>query len=240
MDIYSRLKTGFMELVESHGWEEESIKVNVRTLKAEEAIGNPEDRDYPIIKGRESMIEALFHGAQGQAFTDMPGDFSGTLKQVTNMDLASNKERAIFIAALNAVMRHTSQAEKTIHCRDDAPPVCGRELREYIARKYGKPRIAMVGLQPRMVQNLAEGFDIRVTDMDDDNIGQVKFGVPIESPDKTAENIEWCDLAVVTGSTLANASVTDILSEKPTIYYGVTVAGPAAMLKLERFCPLGT
>ena len=76
--------------------------------------------------------------------------------------------------------------------------------------------------------------------MDDDNIGQVKFGVPIESPKKTAENIEWCDLAVVTGSTLANASVTDILSEKPTIYYGVTVAGPAAMLKLERFCPLGT
>jgi len=240
MNIYSRLKTGFMELVATRGWEEESIRVNVRILKPEEAIGRPEDSDYPIIKGRERMIEALFHDARGQAFTDMPGDFSGTLKQITAMDLTSNYERATFIAALNAVMRYTSQAEKTIHCRDEAPPSCARELTQYVGNKYGRPRIAMVGLQPRMVQNLAEHFEIRVTDMDEDNIGQVKFGVQINSPEMTLENIQWCDLALVTGSALVNATITNILSEKPTIYYGVTIAGAASMLKLERFCPLGT
>ena len=239
MDVYDRLKAGFLELIEERGWGEENIKVNVRTLTADEAIGHPEDQDYPIIKGRERMMEASFHGAQGQAFTDMPGGFTGTLKQIAEMDLKSNYERAVFLAALNAVMRHTSEADKTVHCRDDDPPACGRELSEYISRKYGHPKIAMIGLQPRMVQNLVKDFEIRVTDLDDDNIGQVKFGVRIDGPDKTLENLAWSDLALVTGSTLANATITEILSDKPTIYFGVTVAGPAAMLKLERFCPLG-
>ena len=184
-------------------------------------------------------MEADFHGDKGQAFTDTPGNFSGTLKQITEMDLNDNYQRALFVAALNAVMRHTGQALGTIHCRDDAPPKCGVELAEYITQKYGQPKIAMIGLQPRMVQNLAPKFELRVTDLDDDNIGREKFGLKIGGPEQTLDNLAWCDLAVVTGSTLANATIMEILSEKPTIFFGVTVAGPAAMLNLERFCPLG-
>jgi hypothetical protein len=62
----------------------------------------------------------------------------------------------------------------------------------------------------------------------------------VQGPDMTKENLEWCDLALVTGSTLANASIMELLSEKPTIFFGVTVAAAAAMLDLNRFCPLGT
>lgn len=240
MRIYEQLKSSFQELISERSWADEDISVRVRTLKPEEAIGRPDDQDYPIIKGRERMIEAEFRGAKGQAFTDSPGDFYGTLKQVAAMDLDNNKQRSVFVAALNAVMRHAGRAEKTIHCRDDAPPACAEKLVDYIEKKYGHPRIAMVGLQPRMVQRLSERFDIRVTDLDEDNIGTVKFGVPIEGPEKTRANIEWCDAVLVTGSTLANASVIELLSGKPTIFFGVTVAGPASMLNLERFCPLGS
>ncbi|MBU2550765.1 MAG: hypothetical protein KKB20_20315 [Proteobacteria bacterium] len=240
MNVYDRLKTGFEELIESNGWENEGIRVQVRTLSPDEAIGRPEDQDYPIIKGRERMMEAEFHGARGQAFTDMPGGFSGTLKQIAEMELESNYARAVFLACLNAVMRHAGSVEGTVHCRDDAPPRCAAELAGYIEEKYGRPRIAMIGLQPRMVQVLAGRFEVRVTDLDEDNIGRDKFGVVIGGPDRTLDNIAWCDVALVTGSTLANATIMDVLSAKPTIYFGVTAAGPAVMLELERFCPLGS
>ena len=212
----------------------------MRTLTPEEAIGNPEDQDYPIIKGRERVVEADFRGAKGQAFTDSPGHFAGTLGQIAALDLKDNHERSVFVAALNAVMRHLGLADKTIHCRDEAPPLCARELAEYIRTNYGRPKIALVGLQPRMLQVLSKEFKVRVTDLDEDNIGRVKFGAPIGGPEETPANIEWCDVAVVTGSTLANATITQLLSEKPTIYFGVTVAGPAAMLGLLRFCPHGS
>ena len=240
MDIYQEMKQGFSDLIEANGWEQETIRVKVRTLSAEEAIGNPADRDYPIIKGRERMIEADFRGAKGQAFTDMPGGFSGTLMQIAEMPLETNHQRAVLLAALNAVMRGAGRVEKTIHCRDDAPPRCAGELADYIEEKYGRPRIAMIGLQPRMAQALAERFELRVTDLDEDNIGLEKFGLTIGGPGQTLDNIAWCDLVLATGSIMANATITDILSDKPTIYFGVTVAGPAALLNLERFCSRAT
>jgi hypothetical protein len=138
------------------------------------------------------------------------------------------------------VTRHLGIADKTVHCKDDAPPQCAKELAEHIADKYGNPKIAVVGFQPRMIQELSVRFPCRVTDLDEDNIGTEKFGIMVQGPDKTQENIGWCDLALVTGSTLANASIMELLSEKPTIFFGVTVAAAAAMLDLDRYCPLGT
>ncbi len=40
----------------------ETIQVRVRTLSPQEAIGDPEDKDYPLTKGRERMMEAEFKG----------------------------------------------------------------------------------------------------------------------------------------------------------------------------------
>ena len=76
--------------------------------------------------------------------------------------------------------------------------------------------------------------------MDRDNLGQERFGVTVEGPEMTEDVLEWCDLALITGTTFSNASVAAMMGEKPTIFYGVTVAGPARILALERFCPLGT
>ena len=91
-----------------------------------------------------------------------------------------------------------------------------------------------------MAQALGARFPLRVTDMDLDNIGTEKFGVTVEDPEMTGEVLEWCDLALVTGTTFSNASVAQMPGDKPLIFYGVTVAGPAQVLGLERFCPLGS
>ena len=190
VDVYSILKNRFLELIQSNGWDGETIQVRVGTLRPDQAIGNPEHQDYPIIKGREQMLEAEFQGARGHAFTDTAGNFQGALREIADMDLADNYQRAVFVAGLNAVMRRAGLVERTVHCRDQEPVHCAKELVRYVSEKYGRPRMAMVGLQPRMAQALsAAGIPLRITDLDEDNIGQQKFGITIEG--RTGPGTIW-------------------------------------------------
>ena len=101
-------------------------------------------------------------------------------------------------------MKYLGLITKTVHCKNDEPRQCSYELARYVDRNYGHPRIAFVGFQPRMVETLSNRFEIRVTDMDQDNIGTEKFGVTIHGPEKTGEHVDWCDIALVTGTTIVN------------------------------------
>jgi hypothetical protein len=213
--------------------------VRAKVLSPQEAIGDPEHKDYPIITGRERIIQAEFRDSFGHAFTDMFGDFTGRAVDIAGMELLNNFRRAVFISSLNAVMRYLGLIDRSLHCRDDEPVGCSEQLIEYIAGKYGSPKIAMVGLQPRMVEALSKSFETRVTDLDSANIGSEAHGVMIRGPEHTAENLEWCDIGVVTGSTIVNSTLPDFLISKPVVFYGVTVAGAARVLGLESFCPSG-
>jgi len=239
MNIYDTLRKYFITLVKENHLEEQDIIVRARPLTPEEAIGNPEDKDYPLIIGRERMMQAELRNTFGQAYTDMYGHYSGKLIDIGEMELKNNFRRAIFISSLNALMRYLGLIEKTMHCRNDEPRECSLKLTEYIAKKYGHPKIAMAGLQPRMVESLARNFEIKVTDMDYANINNEKFGVIIQSPKNTKDNLDWCDIALVTGSTIVNNTLTDFLTSKPVIFYGVTIAGAAKVLGLEHYCYCG-
>ena len=239
MNIYDKLRKYFITLVKENHLEEQDIIVRARPLTPEEVIGNPEDKDYPLIIGRERMMQTEFKNTRGQAYTDMYGNYSGKLLEIAEMELKNNFRRAIFISSLNAVMRYLGLVDKTMHCRDDEPRECSSQLAEYIAKKQGHPRIAMVGLQPRMVESLVNNFEIKVTDMDYANIDTNKFGVTIQSPQKTKEHLDWCDVALVTGSTIVNDTIADFLINKPVIFYGVTISGAAKALGLENYCYCG-
>jgi len=213
--------------------------VHAAALTSEEAIGNPEDKDYPLIIGKERLMQAEFRGALGQAFTDMYGDFSGRLSNILAMDLRNNFQRAVFISSLNAVMRYLGLITKTVHCRDDEPPRCSQALVGYVAENYGKPKIAFIGFQPRMVQALSPRFELKVNDLDQSNIGQEKFGVVIHGPEKTQENLNWCDVALVTGTTVVNDTMEQFMLSKPVVFYGITISGVASLLGLNYFCRYG-
>jgi hypothetical protein len=77
-------------------------------------------------------MQAEFSGCFGQAFTYMYGDFEGTLRDVRAMELANNYRRAIFVATLNAVMRHLGMIGGSIHCKDKGPAECGLDLLEFL------------------------------------------------------------------------------------------------------------
>jgi len=237
--LYDHIIEEFTRIIGEHGLESETVMVRAAALTPEEAIGNPEDKDYPLIVGKERLMQADFRGALGQAFTDMYGNFDGQLSNILAMDLRNNFQRAVFISSLNAVMRYLGLITKTVHCRDDEPPRCSQELAGYVAENYGEPKIALIGFQPRMVQALSPRFELRVNDLDRSNIGQEKFGVTIDDPGKTQDNLNWCDVALVTGTTVVNDTFEQFMITKPVIFYGVTISGVAKLLGLNHFCYYG-
>ncbi len=238
--LYDIIKKEFVKLINENGLQGEKVIIRATPLSPQQAIGNPEDRDYPLVIGVERLMQAEFRGSLGQAFTDMYGDFSGRLSDIVAMDLRNNFRRAIFISSLNAVMRHLGLITKTIHCKNNQPRECSHELVGYIERNYGHPRVAMVGFQPRMVEALSERFELRVTDMDRDNIGKEKFGVKIYDPSQTEGHLNWCDIALVTGTTVVNDTIDQFSISKPAIFYGITISGVAKLLGLNHFCYFGS
>ena len=237
---YNELREKFIEIIRNNSLESEEVTIQATTLSAEEAIGNPEDKDYPLIIGRERMMQAEFRGCFGQAFTDMYGNFNSQLSGIASMELTNNFRRAIFVSSLNAVLRYLGLTEKTQHCKNTEPKQCSLQLVKRIENEYGDPRIAIVGFQPRMIEVLSQRFEVKVTDMDKQNIGTEKFGITIGRPDDSEANLKWCDLALVTGTTVVNDTIDRFTaSSKPVIFYGVTISGSAQILGLNQFCYYG-
>lgn len=236
--VYNILKKDLLRLSDKYNLYNKTISVRIHSLTAEEAIGNPVDRDYPIITGREKMIQAYFDKAKGQAFTDEYGEINLTVNDLINNDLTSNKERAYFIAAFNSIYRHLGLCDKTIHCKDEDPIKCGKALLEALPPRE---KILLVGLQPRLLQSLIEdGREVRVLDLDQENIGTKRYSVMIEGPDATEDGIKWCDRILATGSTIVNGSITTFLNRnKPSLFFGVTISAPAKVLGLNVFCHEG-
>jgi uncharacterized protein (DUF4213/DUF364 family) len=238
-NTYNEMKERFAGIVKEYGLEKENVAITAVPLTPEEVIGNPEDKDYPLVTGKERMMQAEFKGAFGQAFTDMFGNFNGRLSDILIMDLSNNFRRAVYVASLNAVMRHLGLIDRTTHCKNNEPVQCSEELAQYIRQKYGSPKIAIAGLQPRMVQTLAPLFAVKVTDLDRNNIGTEKFGVLINGPENTEDNLKWCDIALVTGTTVVNNTIDQFRIDKPVIFFGVTISGAAQLLGLDTICYYG-
>lgn len=237
MNLYDQLKEALRKEIQKHSLSGQNISVRCKALSATEAIGNPEHDDYPIIKGKEVMVEAVFKGAKGQGFTDEFENADLIVDDLLKINLDSNKKRSIFISGLNAVFRHLNLCDKTIHCKDEEPKECARNLPEAIGPLNN---VLLVGYQPRFLEMLKSIYSIRVVDMDQDNIGSEVSGVVIEPPEMTADAIKWCDLIFATGSTIVNATITYFLNrDKPVIFYGVTISAAATILNLKKFCHCG-
>jgi len=238
--IYENIRQEVIKLCKSQNLMAQPVRVRAHALSTEEAIGHPEADDFPLQKGKEKLMQAHFLDAAGQAFTDRYGDFDGVLKNVLHLKLENNFQRAVFVATINAVLRHMKQIAKTIHCHDRGPNECAGELVRYLESTHGSPKVAQIGFQPRMVEALAANFPLRVLDLDPDNIGARKFQITVEGPGNVKDVIDWADLLLVTGTTLVNGTIGDFLGQKPILFYGTTIAGTAHLMKWDWFCHRST
>jgi hypothetical protein len=120
MDLLSQAKDKLTHILsEGQLTESSTIRITARGLTATEAIGQPKRTDYPIQNGKEVMIEAECAGCLGQAFTDEPSDYLGSLTDILQLPLDGSANRALFVAALNAVLRKNKLADRTVHCKDE-------------------------------------------------------------------------------------------------------------------------
>ena len=251
-----RSETGILEQTRAHirnlAEKKHLLHVNVavlaRPLSPEEAIGNPGRRDFPIIVGKERVVEATLLGSWGHAYTDSPREFLGTLESVLNLELTTNQNRAIYVATLNALMSNLKMAEKTVHCKDDEPEECALEIAASLLEKYGKADVGLIGLNPAIAERLVDTFGtdhVHITDLSRDNIGQHRFGVEIWDGNKRTEDlIDASDVVIFTGTTLVNDTFGGIWNRiqsqgKEYMVYGVTAAGVSVLLGIERICPRG-
>ncbi|MEW6355042.1 MAG: DUF364 domain-containing protein [Planctomycetota bacterium] len=225
-----------------------SLRVIVRPLSPGDAVGAKADGTLAIKKGKERVVEATFTGARGQAFTDAPSNWSGTLDDILSLVLGDARNRAVFVAAMNAVLRSFEVASGTIHCKDEDPIRCGREMARRIEERFGPKRLGLIGLQPGILSGLVERFgaeSVRVLDLNPDNIGSLKCGVRVwDGGTDLPRLVDWCEVGLATGSSIVNGTIDEIkerfeASGKPLVFFGNTISGAAALLGLDRICPFG-
>ncbi len=234
------LKSKFIDIVKSKNLTDEKITIKTKVLSETEAIGNPINKDYPLLLGKERLMQARYKGSTGVAFSDIYGNYEDSLYNILEMKLTNNYRRAIFISVLNAVLKDLGLIERTAHCKNDELLLCRDQLEMFVKDKFGSPSILMIGFQPRFAEVLSEKFSTVILDMDRKNIGKKIKNSSIESDQNWEKYINNHDLIFVTGSAFVNDTASNfILSGKTTVFYGVTCAGPCYLLGLPRYCPQG-
>lgn len=219
----------------------EEIEVCAKSLTPEEAIGNTERKDYPILTGKDVMIEATYKGFSGQAFTNAPADFKGTLADVMKLDYENDDHAAgLLIATINAVMGSMGHCDRMIHCKNEGPKLCGVKIGDYVKDTYGEDvKVLVVGYQPSIIENLTARLkNVRALDLDPTNVGQERCGIVIEhGVNDMADAKEWADIILCTGSTVCNGTLVDYMDlGKKVYFFGTSLAGTAALLDLPRLC----
>jgi len=221
---------------------DEEIIVKAKVLSAQEAIGNPERDDFPLLKGREKIMEANFKGQLGHAFTDMYGGFEGQIAELFGMPLNNNYRRALMVATINALSKYWGLVENTVHCKDNQPQKCAQQCAEYFKQELPEVRnMTLIGFQPALAEELSRYYSLKILDLNKDNIGQVKYNAQILDGQKDMKDaVIWADVVFATGSTIVNGTLDDIIEAagniKKVVLYGVTIAGVAHWMGLKRIC----
>jgi len=215
--------------------------VAARPLQSDEAIGNPERDDFPLLRGREILMEASYRGSFGQAFTSARGVFRGTLEEVLELSLDKTFDRAVLVSTINAVMRYLGLVEGTVHCRDAGPRDCATGLGRLMGEE--RPlRVGLVGMQPALLSSLVEILGpegVMVSDLA--CAGEIRSGVKVLDGGRPSSLFESCPLVLITGTTLVNGTIDGLMEmadrfENRVVFYGTTIAGAARLLGLERWC----
>jgi len=247
MNVLETARIKFIELCDKHS-DDMSCQISVRPLSVLDAVGDKLTGDFPIQRGKEQVIEAVFKGTSGQVFTDTPSSWSGTLEDILALDLSVTRNRAVFVAGMNAVLCYWKLASGVNHCKDNDPFNCGLEITKKLVQRFGRKKVGLVGLQPAILSNLSECFEahnVRVIDLNPDNIGKIKCGVEVWNGEAELPRlVSWCDVGLATGSSVVNGTIDGIIEifereNKPLIFFGNTISGTAALVNLDRLCPFG-
>lgn len=197
--------------------------------------------NYVPFKDRrpEYRVEASFRGSIGEAYTETPADFEGTLQEVLDIPPSDKGIDARTLAAINAVMNHLGLCAGTFPATFDERRLYTDALYAYVTENYGRSNIVLVGYDGYIVKKFSgKEVDFWTMDRDPDNISQDRFKhVVVNSAKFNREAcFAWGKLFIVTGSTLTNGTIVQYLDKgKDLLFYGITIGGAATLLDLPWF-----
>lgn len=85
-------------------------------------------------------------------------------------------------------------------------------LAESVAGQLSATRIVIIGASSELINYaLSRGAAVRVHDLDEMLIGRSLGGVEVLGPDYLQDSISWANLAIVTGMTIANSTLTSLV-----------------------------
>ncbi len=216
-----------------------------RPLSSREALGEPKRDDFPILRGKEVLMQAAYRGALGQAFTPAGGSYVGRLEDILQLPLNGFFERAVLISTINAVLRYLGLIEGTVHCKDEGPARCAGCLAEWIKDQKAEA-VGLIGMQPALLEALARVMGPgRVMVSDLSLAGTERCGIRILDGMESQKIFEGCEIVLITGSALANGTMDSLMDSAArhrnrVVFFGTTIAGVAYLLNLERWCPAST
>ena len=191
----------------------------------------------------EYRVTAAFRDTNGEAYTESPQAFEGTLQQVLDLPVTQHGICAASLAAINAVMSYLNLSPGTFPEEEQAHVQYADELYQYVSGHYGKDHIVLIGYDGYIVKKFVEeGMDFWTLDRNPDHITKNRFEhVIVNSARHNRESCyAWGRLIILTGSSLCNGTAVQFLDHQiPVLLYGITCAGAAALLGLEWFPPAG-
>ena len=226
---------------ELNAWE---ITINSRALKSEEAIGHPERDDFPLLRGKEVLLQADLQGALGQAFTADPIAYHGSIQNLLTRPDDRPGTHALLVSSLNALLNKLGQVGHTVHCIDREPEECAAHISQFILEEHGLCNIGIIGYQPAILDHCTQVFGpsrVNITDLNADVVGTIRYGVKVmDGLSDTKTLVDFAEVLLVTGTILANGTYLEVLGEvgeKPHYFFGTTCAALAHLNNMNRLCP---
>ena len=236
-ELYDELIKKFMQLPGVSDFLRENISV-VRDENPEPALM---PWNYIPFKDRrpEYRVTADFRGVKGEAYTENPESFEGSLGEALAIAVTEAGIDARCIAAINAVMSYLGYCAGTFPTDFDERRLYSEALFGHVIDNYGKKNIVLIGYDGYLVKKMvSDECDFWTLDRDPDNISQDRFKhVVVNSGRFNREAcFAWGKIFIVTGSTLCNGTITQFLDKGVDILlYGITCAGAARLLGLPWF-----
>ena len=238
-ELYQQILSGFYELDGAKGLLNETVSVT-KSEEPERTL-RPASEPPSTVARPEYCVTASFCGAKGEAYTEEPEDFCGTLQQALEIAPTKKGISAVTIAALNAAMHYLGLVPGTFPEGEEAQKRYADELCKYVVEHFGTTNIILVGYDGYLVKRFVdEGLSFWTMDRDPDNITQDRFHhVVVNNAKRNRDSsFVWGKYFIVTGSTLCNGTIVHYLDcGKEVLFYGITCAGVAALLHLPWFSP---
>ena len=231
--MYTSIRQSFLDVVNAKG-----IAYNTVTVRSPDyAIADGGD-----LNGKEVRLSGEYEGVFCECYTSYPGEFSGTVAELTQLDIENKPiDRSIYIAGINAILNRYELADECLRCVESDRDKCADQIVRQFKRNNGSVNCLLAGYQPHMAKALVEALPLRILDLNPTNIGKTVHGITIEDGTTAYQDaIQWAEVIVCSGSALTNGTLYDYLKlPKDVQFYGTTIAGVARMLQLRRICPFG-